>query len=369
MGYRLDLGAWNGIFAVPCDIVDRQLRLCGEVQLKALLYILRHSSRTVELSELAQVCAISEADAADAVAYWQQEGIIVAKEGALAPPPPSDNNVAITPESPAAISVCAQIDTSPVSEQAVSEPVKAEIPSQPETARPKAKERIRYSYNECAEMMNEDSELRHMLSVVEGILAKNLNHTEISVFITLVKWYGLPASCVAMLVEYCREIGKSTIAYIETTGIGWVNEEITSVERATEKISQLRSARSAWGHLRVLLDISERTPTKKEQEYSSAWIAEWHIPDELIMLAYEKCVDNKGKLSMSYMNGIISNWHKKGILSVKQAAEDSASAAVRKPASESPSKGTQAVCQGMYEATYDKSEIEAMLDEDWLDDA
>ena len=57
LSYKIDLGAWNGIFAVPCEIVDRQLRMAGEPQLKALLYILRHSGRSVELSELAAACA------------------------------------------------------------------------------------------------------------------------------------------------------------------------------------------------------------------------------------------------------------------------------------------------------------------------
>lgn len=352
MGYKIDLGVWSGIFAVPCDLVDRQLKLAGEPQLKALLYILRHSGRAVELSELAQMCNISEADASDAVNYWVQEGVIACHEGSLAPAAESLSPVATVPECPPE-SVPASAPITPTTEEPV-----AAISDAP---KPKAKERIRYSYDECAQMIGQDSELRHMLGILEGVLAKNLNHTEISVFITLVKWYGLPATCVAMLVEYCHEIGKAGISYIETTGIGWVNEEINTIEQVDAKIKRLRLARSAWGRIRSLLDIAERAPTKKEQEFASSWINEWMMPDELITLAYERCVDSKGKLNMSYMNGILSNWHKNGILTAEQARSESAPEG--KPAAKSKSTS------GMYSATYDKDEIEAMLDDDWLDDA
>jgi len=357
LGYKIDLGSWNGIFAVPCDIVDRQLRLAGPAQLKALLYILRHSGRYVDLAELAHVCAVSEADAADAVEYWCQEGIISCESEQLSPAingtMTETSSSMFTEEQPESIPASAPLSP------AVSAP---QPDASADSPRPKAKEKIRYSYDECVQMMSCDNELRQMLSVLEGILCKNLNHTEISVFITLVKWYGLPASCVAMLVEYCREIGKATIAYIETTGISWVNEEITTVEQVDAKIARLRSARSAWNRVRRVLDIPERAPTKKEQEYSAAWVNDLHSSDELILLAYEKCINNKGKLNMSYMNGILSKWHKKGIITPEQVEKDSASS-VPSPAN------NKTTSSGMYSPTYNKDDIEALLDEDWLDDA
>lgn len=365
MSYKIDLGAWNGIFAVPCDIVDRQLRLAGEPQLKVLLYILRHSGRAVELSELAGACAISEGDAADAVAYWQQEGLISCKGDRLAPPESAQQSqstptVCALPEESETVIASAQLLPA-VPAPSPSPAAEPEKPAETDVPKPKAKERIRYSYDECTQMMADDIDLRQMLPLLSGILHKNLNHTEISVFITLVKWYGLPPSCVALLAEYCFEIGRPTIAYIEATGIGWVNEEILTIEQVDRKIARLRSARSAWTRIRTLLDIPERAATKKEQEYACTWIEDWKISDELILLAYERCVDSKGKLSMSYMNGILSNWHKKGIATVEAAQSEVAPAS--KPSAKPNSNS------GMYSATYDKDDIEAMLDDDWMGDA
>ena len=38
MDYRLDIGMWNQVFAVPCALVDRHLKLAGKEQLQVLLY-------------------------------------------------------------------------------------------------------------------------------------------------------------------------------------------------------------------------------------------------------------------------------------------------------------------------------------------
>ena len=43
MAYTIDLGAWNGIFALPNDVVDKHLKLVGRNALKVLLYLMRHS--------------------------------------------------------------------------------------------------------------------------------------------------------------------------------------------------------------------------------------------------------------------------------------------------------------------------------------
>jgi len=367
LSYIMNLGAWNGVFAVPCGLVDRQLRLAGEAQLKVLLYMLRHSGKSVELPELAKACGITEGDTADALEYWQQQGLIVCKGDQLVPPesaPQSQSEpmVCEPQEQQDAVSASAALQVS--SPEITAEAALSAQPAEADDSKPKpkARERIRYSYDECTQMMREDCELRQMLSVLGSILSKNLNHSEIAAFITLTKWYGLPPSCVAMLVEYCREIGKPSLAYIESTGIGWVSEDIITIEQVDSKIKHLRSARTAWNRIRVLLDLPERAPTKKEQEYANVWVNDWSFSDELIQLAYERCVDSKGKLAMSYMNGILSNWHKKGITTAEQAQADVAAVPEKVP--RKPEAGS-----GLIGGTYDRDDIEAMLDDDWMDDA
>lgn len=332
MSYKITLGCWGSVFAVPCDIVDKHLRLAGAAAIKTLLYILRHCGEEIESERLSEALGYPQCDIDDAVEYWVSAGLL------------TDSGAGLTP---------AEGEYRAVSCSAAASP-RVEAQESPKPTRTK-RERIRYSYSECVEMMSGDDSLRQMLIVLESILAKQLNHTEIAVFITIVRWYGLPTECVAMLVEHCKETGKTSAAYIEAAAIAWADEEINTVELAQKKIARSNELRSAWGAVRAALDIPERKPTKKETELCDLWINNWHVDIELIKLAYERCVDKKGKMSVGYMGGIINNWHTRGIATAEQAEKD---APVKKSAGES---------SGRYEPTYDKDEIESMLDSEWLD--
>lgn len=362
MSFKIDLGAWNGVFAVPNELVDDHLRLASPTYIKAILYLLRHSGKEVQPSELAGYAGLSEGDVLDALAYWQGVGLISQSGGEMTVPQAAraaaqSSETADKPdeaEPPAPVSTA---EAPTASEEAPELNESAPAESAPT---PRAKERIRYSYGECMDMLAKDETLSHMLGALEGILSKQLNHTEISVFITLVYWYGLPPSCVALLVEYCRSIGKATVAYIEATGIAWFGEDITTVERAVEKIERCRRARTAWATVRGLLDIPDRMPTKKEQEYCTLWLDELGLSAELITMAYERCVDKKGKLAMGYMNGILQSWHKKGLLTPEQVLAEG---------DDNPAAKTASSAEGRYSATYEKGELDSVLDDDWMDDA
>lgn len=356
MGYIIQLGSWQSVFAVPADIVDKHMRLAGSAQLKTILYILRHSGKPFDAALLSRELGLDESDAQDALDYWVNCGLLEKNGTALAPKSYVNTEtpqVGAKPIEPAA-PVCKP--AAPIAE-AASETKKS-------NPTPKRREHIRYSYDECVGMIAEDDELPQMLRVLEGIMNKQLNHSEISVFVTLAKWYGMETSCVCMLAEYCRSIGKGTIGYIETTGEEWVKEDILTVERADEKISKCRAVNSAWGHIRSLLDIPMRAPTNAEKQCSFLWIEEMAVDDSLIKLAYDRCVDRKGKMSFPYMRGIIEKWHKNGILNAEQAiaseSEYEASTKKEKHTKKETNSGT-------YARTYDLDELENTFD-NWPDD-
>ena len=76
MSYMLNMGLWRKIFAVPSELVsDAKLRMCGEVQLKVLLYILREGCADPE-TLTATLRKYSETDVRDALEYWKAEGLV-----------------------------------------------------------------------------------------------------------------------------------------------------------------------------------------------------------------------------------------------------------------------------------------------------
>ena len=59
MGYQLNLGDWNAIFAVPSVLVDRHLKLAGKEQLQVILWILRHTGEPFTPETLSSALGIS----------------------------------------------------------------------------------------------------------------------------------------------------------------------------------------------------------------------------------------------------------------------------------------------------------------------
>ena len=347
------------MFAVPTLLVDRHIKLAGGAAVKVLLCLLRHSDRIMSSETLADSVGISSADAEDAISYWQSAGLICPLDdgSGLIPAELSDENI-----------VLKNISKTEASKQMPDEDNAGKTPSVNnenndliQKQSPPKKDRIRYSYSECSDLMRKDADLRHMLAAAEAILGKQLNHTEISVFVTLCHWYGMPAECIAVITEHCKSIGKTAAAYIEATVTAWWSEGINTLELVQQKIDKIGRQRSAWGQVRQALEIPGRKATAKESLLCDRWMNEYNISAEMLKIAYDKCVDKKGKLSMSYIDGIIKNWKMKGIFTPEAAIADKPAESKNKNNPNQKNKQS-----GTYEATYDIDEIESLLDREYF---
>ena len=54
------------------------------------------------------------------------------------------------------------------------------------------------------------------------------------------------------------------------------------------------------------------------------WYCEFHFSIDMLRLAYEKTVDNTGKVSFPYIHKILSTWHEKGFQKPEEALSESA---------------------------------------------
>ena len=75
MYYGVENGMWRSVFAVPSEIVDTRLKLCGEAPLKVLLALLRYNGGLDE-NALAEVTGKSVPVVRDALEYLHAEGIL-----------------------------------------------------------------------------------------------------------------------------------------------------------------------------------------------------------------------------------------------------------------------------------------------------
>ena len=85
MSITINLGNWNSVFAVPSSLVDKHIKLAGALQLKVLLWVLRHAGEPISCEEISKALGATPADTADALQYWTETGLLTDAGDSLEP--------------------------------------------------------------------------------------------------------------------------------------------------------------------------------------------------------------------------------------------------------------------------------------------
>lgn len=292
MSFEINPYAYKSIFAVPTSVVDDNIRLASVLQLKVLLYMLRHSDKNLTGEDIAQALSLDKADAEDAMIFWQERGLLIKGDEEAKPmlhlEATTDITITKAPEYPA--------ETEEV-------PVKkvADIP----LSRP--------SHEQIAKRIQECKEFAGLFAEAQAALGKTIGYDGQSVLIMMHDSYGLPFEVILMAVEYSVTQNKTGFSSIAKIGKLWSELGIDTLEGAMEYIEEHNVVNDVWNKLRSLTDITNRTPTSKQRGYLVAWVKEYGYDEHIIYYAYEESIDRTGKMSMPYMDKIIRNWYERGV--------------------------------------------------------
>lgn len=306
MAYRIDLGCWNGIFAVPNCVADEHLKLAGAASLKLLLYLLRYSGRSVSSEELTEVFHLAPADVADALSFWIERGVLTQNEDLMTPPPQKESTPA------------ASLVFEPLTQASETETSAGQVIPKPESLvvrRPPSPTRL--TGTELARKVEADPELGLLIEKTQEILdGRLLTPSDMSVIVSIHDWAGMPADVLLMLLEYMKGEGKTSLRAIETAAYRWVDAGIDSHERAEAYILEQKSLKGIEGQFASALGIGGQKLTSKQREYFRRWGIEWGFELPLVELAYERNIDNTAKLSFPYIDKILSAWYAEGYKTV-----------------------------------------------------
>ena len=344
MEYKLNLGSWGSVFAVPSDLVDLHLKLAGGAQLKVILWFLRHAGEAFTVDNISEARSMQPADVRDSMLYWKEKGIIDVSEGLITPSNAAD-------ETSAAVS---SVQNPQISEQDQI-PEKKEEFKPDETAnkisrmisRPE-KPDLKY----LSKRMSEDPGIVYLMQSADEIFGRPTSNNDKATLLMIHETDGLPVEVIVMLMQYAASIQKCNIRYIEKTAISWADNEITTLEQAEKRIQQLTSGRNAAVTIQRILGIDEHSPTEKETEYADRWINIWKFSSEMVRKAYEICVDAKNKYIPKYVDSVLGRWHSSGISTPEQVEQEN--------------RVNRGKDKKTYEATYNISEYEStsIIDEE-----
>lgn len=89
--------------------------------------------------------------------------------------------------------------------------------------------------------------------------------------------------------------------------------------------------------MRSAITSLPRTQQKSRANLLTDGCSSGACPDELLNEAYNRCVDNTGKVNMKYINAILESWHNAGIHTLKEAVDERIAAEARREGAHKPS--------------------------------
>lgn len=349
MNYKLNLGSWNSVFAVPSEIVDKHLKLAGAAQLKVILWFLRHSGEELTVYDMAAALSMQEADVRDCMQYWIETGVISISQGIIIPAPPAEQV-----QGSASAEACAE------AEKIIETPQPKAVPQTKDISDKQAKQKRSLSRPDkpdikyLARRIDEDSSIAYLMNSADEIFGRITSSGDKAILLLIHEHDGLPVEVIIMLLQYAASNGKLNMRYIEKMAISWAEEEINTLELAEKKIERLTNGSNYAKLIQRTIGLDEHSPTEKEIMYASRWMGEWKFTTDMIRAAYERCVDSTGKYRQSYMNKILENWFERGIFTLEQASSEQRTAKTQKAQQSSGA----AYDINMYEST-------SALDEEW----
>ncbi|MBP3672727.1 MAG: DnaD domain protein [Oscillospiraceae bacterium] len=186
-----------------------------------------------------------------------------------------------------------------------------------------AGERPSYSERDVLEAADTDTSFRSLCGEVQRLLGRNLNTEELKILLGFVRYLGLPADVISVLVCYCkdrmRQRGSSrnpSLRTIEKEAYAWAERGIDTMEEAAAFIQTQNVRNSRMSKLMGVLQIRGRALTAAEERYAASWI-EMGFDDEVIGMAYERTCLNTGGLNWAYMNKILTRWHEAGLMTAE----------------------------------------------------
>ena len=287
MKYQINPACYTSIFAVPKTVVEDNLLLASPTALKALLLMLCRGE-ALSASALAQMLKREEADVADALVFWQQQGVLLSVDDAAQTQTPA---TPATPAPPAAAEI---------------------VPQEPKKTAPELP-LSRPTHEQIAIRLQECEAFKDLFQEAQQKLGKTIGYEGQSILIMLHDTYDLPLEVILMLLEYAKSKGKTGYKYIASIGREWSEKEIDSLESAEEYIREQNTTDTLWAQFKELTGAKNRNPTAKQKRYLVSWSKAMGFSFEMIALAYEICIDNTNKLSPEYMDRVLQSWQKAGV--------------------------------------------------------
>ena len=127
---------------------------------------------------------------------------------------------------------------------------------------------------------------------------------------TLFKNYSFSEEVMIALFHYCMERKALNRKYVYAVAENWYKGGVKTFEQLEEYLENYDNIQKIKQKIVKSLRLN-RNLTKYEEQYIDTWIKDYKYDFDIIEEALKRTV-SKPNPSLKYVDGILSNWHKKG---------------------------------------------------------
>ena len=292
----------NKSVPIPMEFINKYMPQANATYVKVYLYGLLkcYEEEDVSNADIADALDVLETDVNKAWRYWKRVGLVHSEgKGTLVFDP---------------VPVAKEEQMKNESAEKSSSEEKTSSPSKDVESKREA------SMKEIAKAMDINPKMKETVAMAEQLLKKTLSRREVTALYNFSEWYSMSQEIILVLLEYCVTIDKTSFAYIEKVASGWNEQGINTLESATKELNRAIKVVKMQNKCKKMFGL-DRELSATEANYISKWVSELSMSEAMIRNAYERTVNNTGKISMPYMNTILTSWHSKGIKTVAQISE------------------------------------------------
>ena len=157
--------------------------------------------------------------------------------------------------------------------------------------------------------------LSQLVFVTETYFGRPLTHTDTNTLFYIYDSLKFSYELLEYLIEYCAEIDKKNLRYLEKVAIAWYESGITTVEQAK---ASTKNYNKTYNSIMKSFGLSGRNFGRVEMDFIDKWTNNYGFPLSIILEACDRTLKAIHQPSFQYADRILSDWHKSGAKTMEE---------------------------------------------------
>ena len=157
----------------------------------------------------------------------------------------------------------------------------------------------------------EDEELKGLYMLIEQIVARTLNGTEMKAIEEWLTELDTDPEVILYAYNYCKNKDKDNYRYVGAVVKNWAEEGLKTAEQIEKHLAQ--SDERNYLYRRVFKAMGfDRNWTEKEQKLMDSWFDDMEFSIDRVL---EACGKSSGisNPNLNYVNKVLQNWHEQAV--------------------------------------------------------